>query len=245
MKLGDPNKRYSNLNMPASLETPTVRRSLLDLATETRLHIYESLLDYKRVTVEADLDLTSTRPVQDCLSRGDFIRPSHRSGQILRTCKQILNEARPVLHKNTIFVVNRLASPDTLPYTIKASPSFGQMRHLEIDMALQDLHSTLVWNVQGESYVDWLHSLKITCTSQSWINATGARAIRWAGHQLSTYEDVHEEARRFMVDMWLDAGFTYFEDKSVENEELEFYLSRDRATAELKQDGRIRLARIR
>ncbi len=107
-------RRPSRDTMASILQNSSTRRSFFDLALEIRLRVYEALFGAERVSVEAELDFAVRIPPPGI--REGFIRPSPRSAQLLRVCRQLLQEARPVLLDNAVFCVNRFACPSFQTY---------------------------------------------------------------------------------------------------------------------------------
>ena len=215
--------------MSISLTHASANRSLLKLAPEIRHRIYETVFGFERVAVEADLEGFSVD--EDPQERDIFIRPLHRSTQLLRTCRIILQEALPVLLHHTVFVVNRLASPFFLPYRRSTqNPDLCLLRHLEVDIAVQDLYRILYFDFWREQFLRHLQTLKIKCCCGMWVRGTLDDTISWRDQDLEGYEDVYTEARKLVMDIWLEAQFTHLEDESVDNEMMEFHLWRDKGT---------------
>ena len=217
--------------MAAQVPTSSSNRSLLDLAPEIRTRIYELAFGKGMVTVEADVDIFSSFP--DLVSRRDFVRLSLRSGQLLRANKQILLEARPIMLNNTIFSIQKYSTPGILPYAADSPlSSHGLLRHLEIDIAPQDLFKILHDVIRKEPFAKCLQDLKITCTCRAWVTGDAFRGVYWASpleirSLLDDWLDAHRHVRRQVFEIWVDDGFTHFYDESIEDEMLQFRLYND------------------
>lgn len=91
--------------------------SLLDMPVEIRLGIYSHLFKLAKIVLDAGNPPAS----QTCLIPEDANtnrRQAGRSSQVLRTCKTILHEARPVLFSNTTFHITTHTFAGSLPSSL-------------------------------------------------------------------------------------------------------------------------------
>ena len=211
--------------MPDTTVAPTLQCRLFELPSEIRDRVYRTLFQHKRIAVEADLDIQSANVEID--DRVSFVLPCQRSSQVLYTCRRILDEARPVLLDNTVFVVRRFACPNIIPYAaLNPAPNAGRMRHLEINIAYPDLLRMIVLHVEGETFLKYLKTLKLCCTYDAWIRKIEPDTLWWCEAHFDTYQEVYHEVRKRVLHIWVDSRFTYLEDESIEGENVSFSLWR-------------------
>jgi len=143
--------------------------NFLSLPVEIRLQIYSELFgDGKNVLDGGDRQQTS------CFISGSAapiaIAPC-RSSQLLRTCKTILFEARPILYDNTVFHVIRHTFAGSLPSSISdGHGTANQLRHLIWQVESDILKRWYEDDLRFETSEDWanLKTLEIRCRVDAW-----------------------------------------------------------------------------
>jgi hypothetical protein len=143
--------------------------SLLDLPVEIRLSIYSLLFRPSKVT----LDAGNPPANQSCLiPAAAYIRKQQcaRSSQLLRVCKEILHESRPVLYANTTFHVTTHTFTGNLPSSLSnGNPIAKHARHvvwqLECDILKRYYPEDFAFE-QGD--MEMLISLEINAKVDTW-----------------------------------------------------------------------------
>jgi hypothetical protein len=142
--------------------------TFLDVPVEIRLHIY-SLIFEQRTAI-----LSATRRADDHYSlvpaAASPLHRTQRSSQLLRVCKTILHEARPILYANTEFRVVAQAFAGRLPCSMTnghpAAPHIQRLTwQLECDL-LKHLYETDI-DIDSTS-LSQLKSLEIRCRAEAW-----------------------------------------------------------------------------
>lgn len=108
--------------------------SFLGLPLEIRLNIYETLFSQGVALVDGGRQDTGeeSRAPSIIPAPTTLVRTQQRSAQMLRTCKTILAEARPVLYNNTLFRTTFQAFAGRLPVQMTTGhPSAPHVRHLD------------------------------------------------------------------------------------------------------------------
>lgn len=147
----------------------------LQLPLEIRLNVYSQLFgegvafaNGGRQDVVTDAKGPSMLPVMskpsDALGRG---------AQLLRTCKVILTEARPLLYKNTVFRSSCYAFAGKLPCQLaNNNPTSSHVKHLEWQLNCDLLKRYDASDVHINSLdVQNLQSVQITCQAENWRDA--------------------------------------------------------------------------
>lgn len=96
--------------------------------------------------------------------------PRQRSAQILRTCKSILDEARPILYHNTVFRSFFQAFAGRLPTCIAFDSSNQQhVKHIEWQLNCDILKRFNAKDVHITAQdVQALETVKISCQAENW-----------------------------------------------------------------------------
>lgn len=93
-----------------------------------------------------------------------------RGAQLLQTCKIILNEARPILYKNTVFRSSYQAFAGKLPdQTASDNLTFQHVKHLEwqLNCDLLKKHDPTDVHIKHTD-VQNLKTVKMTCQVENW-----------------------------------------------------------------------------
>lgn len=144
----------------------------LNLPFEIRLNIYDQLFGEDTAFINSgrqDTGLEAELPsLLPCSIPGPYGRG--RSGQVLRTCKEILAESRPVLYQGTLFNSVAHAFAGRLPITfVNSNPSFAHVRHLRWQLECDLLKNYEVAAVKiDEGDVRGLESIELVCQAESW-----------------------------------------------------------------------------
>ena len=146
--------------------------AFLQLPLELRLEIYSHLFGDVVAHVEGGRQDTGTEAEAPSIlaKSGNHLRRQQRSAQLLRTCKTILAEARPILYQHTIFRVNFQAFAGRLPVKMSAgNPSYQHVRHLEWSLSCDMLKRYDATDVQiDDKEARNLQSLQLTCQAENW-----------------------------------------------------------------------------
>lgn len=142
----------------------------LSLPLEIRLEIYQLVLGHGTVFVEL-----KTEDDSPCFlpANGRVQNPGRRSGQLLRVCKVILSEARPVLYNNSTFHVMTHAFAGRLP--TKVTDGFITAPHIrnliwQLDCDMLKRHYPEDLELDMSTIARWT-SLEIRCRAHSWRNS--------------------------------------------------------------------------
>lgn len=146
--------------------------SFLSLPPEIRLDIYSfafgSQID---AVLTADRqDLVENTETALLPAQVELVRPVNRSAQLLRVCKTILFEARPLLYANTTFHVRTRAFAGRLPATLTDGfPAAAHVRNLTWQINCDMLKYVYLYDLQFDaSSLTELSSLEIRCQCESW-----------------------------------------------------------------------------
>jgi len=151
---------------------PTSNVTFLHLPLEIRLEIYSHVfgdvvahVDGGRQDTGLEAQAPSILPVP-----GKQLHRRQRSAQLLRTCKTVLGEARPILYQHTIFRTNFQAFAGRLPVRMTAGhPSYAHVQHLEWSLICDLLKKYDCKDVViSESDMHHLQSLQLTCQVEAW-----------------------------------------------------------------------------
>lgn len=163
----------------------TDKLEFLGLPVEIRLNIYSQLFGTGIAHVQGGRQDAGAAPAAPEMfpNSPEMIQSPDRSSQLLRTCKAILIEARPVLYKNTTFRSSFQAFAGRLPVqTASESLIFRHVRNLEWNLAcdLLKVHKSEDVIITPES-VRNLHSIQIACQAESW---RGSFCGEWCDREL-------------------------------------------------------------
>lgn len=195
------------------------------IAPEIRTRIYQILFGFRPVLVESDANIGVDEQAFEIECRDSFITQGRRSGQVLRVNHQIHDEASPVLQDQTTFKVRRYADPGAVPYISTSSKAY-RVRHLEVEIALDDLYVMLAHHMRGEEFLQHLSILRTICTAGYWGEYGKPRYSFWDHDvDVSGYKDIHKEAFKEMIFIWLESRMKDFRDESDGHETICFLLS--------------------
>lgn len=146
--------------------------AFLDLPLEIRLEIYSHVfgdgvahVDGGRQDTGSESQAPSILPLP-----GKQLCQRQWSAQLLRTCRIILAETRPILYQHTIFRINFQAFAGRLPVQMAAGhPSYTLVQHIEWSLSCDLLKKYEPMDVMiGESDMHHLQSLQLTCQVENW-----------------------------------------------------------------------------
>lgn len=147
-----------------------MRFTLLSLPSEIRLEIYDLVFGRGKVIIDSKGDHQNS-----CLlpRNGNVQNPGHRSAQLLRVCKVILSEARPILYSNSTFHVITHEFAGRLPSQV--TDGFPASRHVknliwQLDCDMLMLHYPEDLKLDESMIARW-NSLEIRCKADSWRNS--------------------------------------------------------------------------
>lgn len=169
--------------------------SFLHLPVEIRLAIYSELFGDGIAIVDGGRqdtgDESRTPSMLPTVTKRARYQP--RSAQILRTCKTILAEARPILYDHTVFRTVFQAFAGRLPVQMtSAHPSFPHVRHLEWQLKCDLLKKYDPTEVRIEPRdTQGLRSIRLICQAENW------RDTACGGH---CDEEVSVRGRQQVVD---------------------------------------------
>jgi hypothetical protein len=159
MSHGEPASTSDNIN-------PT---SLLCLPIEIRLQIYAELFGTGRVVLDGGDHQKTSCFVSS--TAAPITTAESRSAQLLRTCKTILYEARPVLYTNTVFHVVQHTFAGSLPSSFTDDhPSAKHICDVIWQVECDMLKRWYEDDLQFQKGADWvsLRSLEIRCRVDAW-----------------------------------------------------------------------------
>lgn len=150
----------------------TDKMQFLQLPVEIRLNVYSQLFGEGitkacggRQDVGSEANAPNMLPVLKMSSQ-----TGGRGAQLLRTCKVILNEARPVLYKSTVFQSSYQAFAGKLPnQTANDNLTFQHVKHLEwqLNCDLLKKHEPADVHIDHTD-VQNLQSVQMTCQVDNW-----------------------------------------------------------------------------
>lgn len=150
----------------------SIKMSFLQLPIEIRLNIYSELFGEGIVYIDGGRQDVSVQAKDSCMlpTFDNLSRRQTRSAQLLRTCKMVLDEARPILYRNTIFRTSFQAFAGRLPSRMTSSnPSYAHVRNLEWGLACDILKKYDSDDVQiAKEEVQHLRTIQLVCQSESW-----------------------------------------------------------------------------
>ena len=150
---------------------------LLHLPIEIRLNIYTHLFDDDIAYVSGgrqDVGKTAGRATM-LPPLTESILPQERGAQLLRTCKAILAEARPVLYKHTIFRSSFQAFAGRLPTRMSNNnPTLPHVRHLEwqLNCDLLKVYDSSDVHITATD-VRNLQTVQLNCQAENWKGSLG------------------------------------------------------------------------
>ena len=169
--------------------------SLLDLPLEIRLQIYLEVFEQGITNIDGGRQ--DAGPHNSCPSilpqPAEQFHLQPRSAQLLRTCKKILREARPILYNNTVFRSFSNAFAGRMPVKMTNDhPSFQHTRHLEWTLHCDMLKCFDAADVRIEAEdTRKLRTVRLDCQSESW---KGSYCGEWKDRQ------VFVQGRQHVVD---------------------------------------------
>jgi len=143
--------------------------TLLGLPVEIRLQIYSELFGVGRVVLDGG-DSQQTSSIVPSTA-APITTVESRSSQLLRTCKTILYEARPILYANTVFHVIRHTFAGSLPSSFTDNhPSAKYICDVIWQMECDILKRWYEDDLQFQRAAEWasLRSLEIRCHVDAW-----------------------------------------------------------------------------
>ncbi|RVX68196.1 hypothetical protein B0A52_08704 [Exophiala mesophila] len=145
-------------------------QGLLNLPLEIRLQIYQLVLGHGKIFVHVPTESDAS-----CfLPPNSFIQnPGQRSGQLLRVCKVILSEARPLLYSNTTFHVMTHACAGGLPTRVTDGYIIApHVKHLIWQLDCDNLtgYDPQDSQLDMSTIARWT-SLEIRCRANLWQNS--------------------------------------------------------------------------
>lgn len=149
--------------------------SLLDLPYEIRLQIYSDVFGHGITYVDGgrqDAGPNNNRPSMLPMPAEKSHR-QERSAQLLRTCRTILKEARPILYKSTVFRSYSNAFAGRMPVQMTTDhATFRHVQHLEWSLHCDMLKRFDPADVQIEAEeTKKLRSVQLDCQSENWRNS--------------------------------------------------------------------------
>jgi hypothetical protein len=143
--------------------------TLLCLPVEIRLQIYAELFGTGKIVLDGG-DHQKTSCIVSSTAT-PITTAESRSSQLLRTCKTILYEARPVLYANTVFHVIRHTFSGSLPSTFTDNhPSAKHISDVIWQVECDILKRWYEDDLQFQEAADWasLKTLEIRCRVEAW-----------------------------------------------------------------------------
>lgn len=144
----------------------------LQLPTEIRLKIYSEILGDGLVYLNAGRQDISARAAEPEMLPASVVNayPQQRGAQILRTCKSILYEARPILYRDTIFRASFQAFAGRLPTCIAFdNPSQPHIKHIDWQLNCDLLKKFDAKDVHILAQdVQTLETVRISCQAENW-----------------------------------------------------------------------------
>jgi hypothetical protein len=155
--------------------------SLLDLPFEIREIIYSHVFGYGIAQLDVSMGLicssyaygtsrTFSVPGSSVVAQS-YINPTCRSSQMLRTCRKIFEEARPIFVKQTKFVVSPYASLEPLMRGLGRSSWSNILHIIDLHIQLKDDRMAENWAITELVMQDFpkLETLVITGFSADWL----------------------------------------------------------------------------
>lgn len=198
------------------------KKCFLDLAFETRIDIHKLAFGNAMALIEGH-DMTDSSDDYDAFH---VVKYHPRSGQLLRTCQSVCEEALPVLYESMLVVFDRCSDP-ILCFDWEHSnlPSTSQIRHLELQLGRNAyrkigghknmLKSIAKWNFRS------LKSLTLACFFPEWVNAEYKNDSK----RLIKYKDAHQKLGEIAWAFLSETGINCVQDKSVYRVSVEYHLS--------------------
>lgn len=149
-------------NDPSALR-PSTATSFLSLPSEIRLSIYEAIFPNSIVTLKTPQNMSCTSRTAAFVpgvSNGtiDTVSAHQGSAQILRVCKQIYAEAKPVLYAITTFYVRQVSFAGRLPVAFAleddSSASTPTAPHIRNGVPIK-LIRNMIWQLQCGLLMRW------------------------------------------------------------------------------------------
>ena len=143
--------------------------NFLALPVEIRLQVYSELFGAGKTVLDGGNNQQSTCFISS--TAAPITTASSRSSQLLRTCKTILFEARPILYDSTVFHVIRHTFAGSLPSSFSDDhPTAKQVGHLIWQVECDILKRWYEDDLQFGTSEDWanLQTLEIRCRVDAW-----------------------------------------------------------------------------
>ena len=143
--------------------------ALLYLPVEIRLQIYAELFGTGKVILDGGDHQKTSCFVSSTVA--PISTAPGRSSQLLRTCKTILSESRPVLYANTVFHVIQQTFAGSLPSSFTDDqPSAMHVHDVIWQIECDILKRWYEDDLQFQKAADWasLRSLEIRCRVDAW-----------------------------------------------------------------------------
>jgi hypothetical protein len=143
--------------------------TLLFLPVEIRLQIYAALFGAGKIVLSGGDHQTTSCFVSS--TAAPITTAEGRSSQLLRTCKTILYEARPVLYANTVFQVIQHTFAGSLPSSFTdGHPSAQHICDVIWQVECDILKRWYENDLQFQRVADWasLRNLEIRCRVDAW-----------------------------------------------------------------------------
>ena len=103
---------------------------------------------------------------------------------------------------------------------------------MEVNILPSGLYNVIWEDIKSASYLTGLQDLKISCASSRLLEGLNW-GIPWEDgdeDEIEGYENIHSQVRTLFMSLWMDGGFTHFQDHSVANRSLEFRMWREQKT---------------
>lgn len=208
--------------------------TLFQLPLEIRLSIYSELFGNGIAHVDGgrqDIGVEAESPnMLPAITQSP--RLQQRSAQLLRTCKAVLAEARPVLYENTIFRTSYQAFAGRLPVKMtNGNLCYPYVRHLEWSLDCDILKKFIDRDVCiRENDARYLQTVQLTCQAENW---KGSFCGEWCDREMFVQgrQQVTDFAKLLQASM---SG----ESTPVNLVEDTRFLSRGRVVLRLSKGGR-------
>ena len=198
---------------------------ILALPLEVRLTIYRVLFGYDTATISAD-----GRKALHVY----YIQPQDRCAQILKTCRKIAEEARPVLYQSTTFLIPRASIPG-FPYsddTIRQTIPLFQNVVLDASATIQkDQWQKILMGFYRLS----LQSLRVTCSIVQWVYPD---RVAFRDPRALPYDDCYDAIMAGCLMLLIKTPLNTIVDESKPGRRICFDLKRVNG---LKTDSRVSL----
>lgn len=185
-------------------------KSFLDLPLETRVQVYHHLFPVVELRIDVEIR-TRAGGQKDRVCSSSLI---DCSGQLLRTCRTILTEARPVLMEAVLVSFTRHVDAYyrlTKCLDIESHPRARDVRRLTIDIDAEDA-SQLKVHSDGAPNLPMIDFLEITCRSVDW--QTNSLTVSHPRKTPVQYDIIHKDLVEAAVQLLVGTRLDTLEDKS-------------------------------